>query len=336
MSEVRTGEPVLRRTRMAPPFLLLTAPRLYLPPMTAAILFDFNGVIVDDEPQHCDALIATLAEYGYALDRDTYYREYLGFDDRECFRFSFARMGRPRGRARAARGHRAEARRTTSAPSAQSMRLVPGAAEFVESAALDGFQLAIVSGALRREIELVLDLAGLRPHFAEIVAAEDVSACKPDPQGYNRAREALALAPNRCVVIEDSLPGLAAARAAGLRCAMLATSHGEDACADADLVWRDFTGHDARRAALGPCLSSTSGSTARGSTEVRHGATVVTTAPAVLRIAGPGRAGLPAGPADQRPREAGRRQPGLRRAAHAQGHDRGGRLGAPPGRHASR
>ena len=125
-----------------------------------------------------------------------------------------------------------------------TMRLVPGAGEFVESAALDGFQLAIVSGALRREIELVLELAGLRPHFAEIVAAEDVSACKPDPQGYNRARAALALAPHRCIVIEDSLPGLAAARAAGLRCAMLATSHGEEACGEADTVWRDFTGRD--------------------------------------------------------------------------------------------
>ena len=64
--------------------------------MSAAILFDFNGVIIDDEPQHCEALIATLAEYGYPLDRDTYYREYLGFDDRECFRFTFAR-GRRRG-----------------------------------------------------------------------------------------------------------------------------------------------------------------------------------------------------------------------------------------------
>src|SRR5215213_3624029 len=63
--------------------------------MTAAILFDFNGVIIDDEPQHCEALIATLGEDGYALDRDTYYREYLGFDDRECFRFTFERMGRP-------------------------------------------------------------------------------------------------------------------------------------------------------------------------------------------------------------------------------------------------
>ena len=210
--------------------------------MTAAILFDFNGVIIDDEPQHCDALIATLAEYGHPLDRDTYYAEYLGFDDRECFRFTFRRMGRPDDDGAIAA---AIDRKNTHYERAirDSMRLVPGAGEFIESAAFDGYQLAIVSGALRREIEMVLDLAGLRPHFAEIVAAEDVTACKPDPQGYQRARAALALAPNRCVVVEDSLPGLAAARAAGLRCAMLSTSHGDEVIGDADLIWRDFVGH---------------------------------------------------------------------------------------------
>ncbi len=212
--------------------------------MTSGILFDFNGVIVDDESQHCDALIATLSEYGYTLDRDTYYREYLGFDDRECFRFTFERMGRALDdaslREAIARKH-AEYERTIRA----SMRLVPGVADFIENAALDGFQLAIVSGALRSEIDLVLQLAGLRPHFAEIIAAEDVGACKPDPQGFNRARERLELATKRCVVVEDSIPGLNAARAAGLRCAMLATSHPEDAFSDADLVWHDFVGHDA-------------------------------------------------------------------------------------------
>ena len=209
--------------------------------MASAILFDFNGVIIDDEPQHCDSLIATLAEYGYPLDRETYYRDYLGFDDRECFRFTFGRDGEKVEESRLLEaierknGHYERAIR-------DDMRLVPGAADFVEAAALEGHQLAIVSGALRREIALVLKLAGLEPHFAEIVAAEDVTACKPDPQGFNRAREALGLAAARCVVIEDSLPGLAAARAAGLRCAMLSTSYDEDSLAGGDLVWRDFVG----------------------------------------------------------------------------------------------
>jgi beta-phosphoglucomutase len=211
--------------------------------MTSGILFDFNGVIVDDESQHCDSLIETLSQYGYTLDRDTYYREYLGFDDRECFRFSFGRMGRPADDATLleaiARKH-VEYDRSIRA----AMRLVPGVADFIENAALDGFQLAIVSGALRSEIDLVLQLSGLRAHFAEIVAAEDVGACKPDPQGFNRAREKLELPSKRCVVVEDSIPGLNAARAAGLRCAVLATSHPEDILSDADLVWRDFVGHD--------------------------------------------------------------------------------------------
>jgi beta-phosphoglucomutase len=211
--------------------------------MTAAILFDFNGVIIDDEAQHCDALIVTLAEYGFTLDRNTYYREYMGFDDRECFRFTFEQIGHPQNetavREAVARKHEVYERAIQG-----EMRLVPGAAEFVENAALEGFQLAIVSGALRREIELILDLADLRAHFAEIVAAEDVNVCKPDPAGYLRAREMLALPPERCVVVEDSIPGLKAARAAGLRCAMLSTSIAEEACGDADLVWRDFLGHN--------------------------------------------------------------------------------------------
>ncbi len=206
-----------------------------------AILFDFNGVIVNDEPQHCDSLIATLAEYGIELDREIYYREYLGFDDRECFRFTFERLGRPSDddaltdaiERKAAYYERAIRR---------SMQLVPGAVEFVRAAADEGLTLAVVSGALRREIELVLGVAGIREHFAHVTAAEDVSACKPDPQGYLRARAALGAEPGGCVVIEDSLPGLAAARAAGLPCAMLATSHPRAELTGADVVWDDLTG----------------------------------------------------------------------------------------------
>jgi HAD superfamily hydrolase (TIGR01509 family) len=211
--------------------------------MACGILFDFNGVIIDDEPQHCEALIATLDHYGYRLDRETYYRDYLGFDDRECFRFTFEREGRAADERLLAEA--IELKNTHYERAVRnSMQLVPGASDFIEAAALDGLRLGIVSGALRREIDLVLEFAGLRAHFDTIVAAEDVAACKPDPQGYLRGSELLEVAPARCVVVEDSLPGLAAARAAGIRCAMLTTSHDEGACAGADFVWRDFLGHE--------------------------------------------------------------------------------------------
>lgn len=211
--------------------------------MTSAFLFDFNGVIVDDEPQHCESLITTLAEYGFPLDRATYYRDYLGFDDRECFRFTFARANRPLDDATL---HEAIERKNEHYERAlrASMKLVPGVQDFVRAIADGGdHRLGIVSGALRREIDLVLSLAGLRDHFSEIVAAEDVTACKPDPQGYCKGAAALGVAPDRCIVIEDSLPGLAAARAAGMSCVMLSTSHPAAALGEADLIWQDFIGH---------------------------------------------------------------------------------------------
>jgi beta-phosphoglucomutase len=209
--------------------------------MTKAILFDFNGVLINDEPLHCEALIHTLAEYGIDLDRNTYYRDYLGFDDRECFRYAFTQSNRPADDASIA-----DATERKNATWERLLRagipMVPGAADFVRAAAAAGHRLAIVSGALRREIELVLSREGLAPLFDLIVAAEDVPDCKPDPAGYNQARAALRAAASDCMVIEDSLPGLRAARGAGLRCTMLTTSHPAQALAVADAVWTDFTG----------------------------------------------------------------------------------------------
>jgi HAD superfamily hydrolase (TIGR01509 family) len=210
--------------------------------MAKAILFDFNGVIVNDEPQHCDALIATLATYDYPLDRDTYYRDYLGFDDRECFRFTFERMGRPLTTTLLHEAIERKAEKYEAAIRA-SMELVPGAPEFIQLAAAQGIRMAIVSGALRREIDLVLGEAGLREHFEAVVASEDVDACKPDPQGFRKGLAALGLPVQHCVVIEDSRPGLLAARAAGLRCAMLTTSHPAEELRDGDVVWSDLRGH---------------------------------------------------------------------------------------------
>jgi HAD superfamily hydrolase (TIGR01509 family) len=214
--------------------------------MSQAILFDFNGVIINDEPQHCEALIATLASYGYSLDRPSYYREYLGFDDRECFRFTFERMGRAGDETLIQEAIERKAVRYAEAIRA-SLELVPGSAEFIRAAAEDGYRLAVVSGALRREIELVLGVSNLRRHFDVIVAAEDVTRCKPDPQGYRAARKALGVPPIGCTIIEDSLPGLEAARAAGIPCAMLTTSHPAGQLAAADLVWDDFRGRHPRQ-----------------------------------------------------------------------------------------
>jgi beta-phosphoglucomutase-like phosphatase (HAD superfamily) len=249
--------------------------------MDRAILFDFNGVIVDDEPQHCDALIATLAEYGLPLNRDDYYRDYLGFDDREV-------SGRLRGsQLRADDGvldHAIERKATQDEKAIrQSMTLVPGSTDFIQDASRKGYRLGVVSGALRREIELVLSLAGLRGLFGVVIASEDVNACKPDPQGYERARETLIFA----ATMRDhrGLPsGLGAARRAGIRCAMVATSI--RLRISAHPVWQDLRDHTVTSALVR--MSAPRVPDRARLDRLRQGAVVVRTEPAAFNVTGMG------------------------------------------------
>lgn len=213
--------------------------------MNQALLFDFNGVLVDDEEQHYEALQTVLREAGITLSRERYWAEFLGFDDRMCFQEAFRRSERSLDGATLERLV-ADKSRVYDAATASSLTLVPGATEFVNAAA-ERFRLGLVSGALRSEIERALERTELRSRFEVLVSANDVTACKPDPAGYRAAHAALqgagAVPANRCIVIEDSLPGMLAARRAGMPCVMLTTSHPPSALREADLVWDSFVGH---------------------------------------------------------------------------------------------
>src|SRR4029077_3307931 len=107
--------------------------------------------------------------------------------------------------------------------------LFPGVPGFVRDAAAR-VPLAIASGALGREIELILAQSGLGECFALIVSAEDVRAGKPSPEGFlppleGLRRHRLNLAAAECLVIEDSQPGVEGARRAGMRCLAVTNSH---------------------------------------------------------------------------------------------------------------
>ena len=103
---------------------------------------------------------------------------------------------------------------------ATGLRFFPSAAEAIALLAQDR-PVAICSGALRAEIEYALNRLNIRKHIQSITSAEDTTRCKPDPQGYTLALERLQadhpdLVPSECLVIEDSLAGVQAARSAGM------------------------------------------------------------------------------------------------------------------------
>jgi len=217
--------------------------------VTEAVLFDFNGVLVDDEAQHCDALQKVLADEGIALSREDYYAHYLGLDDRTGFVEAYRRNQRTLT-TELLKILVSKKSHVYLKLVATSLRMVPGATEFVHDAA-KRYRLGIVSGALRREIDHVLSQTGFADRFEVIVAADDVSMSKPNPASYLAAHKLFSrttpVATGGCVVIEDSLPGLAAARAAGMPCVMLATSHPARTLEGrgAARVWDSFLGHSA-------------------------------------------------------------------------------------------
>jgi beta-phosphoglucomutase-like phosphatase (HAD superfamily) len=226
--------------------------------VTEAVLFDFNGVLVDDEAQHCEALQVVLRDERITLSREAYYADYLGLDDRAGFVQAFRRANRTLTTQILDRLVATKSRVYLTLI-AKSLRLVAGVAEFVRESARR-YRLGIVSGALRREIDIALRKSGLAvvkgdgeqgDRFEVIIAADDVLQCKPDPAAYLAALAAFnkkrPIAASACVAIEDSLPGLEAARAAGMPCVMLTTNHPASTLGGrgAALVWDSFSGHTA-------------------------------------------------------------------------------------------
>ncbi len=217
----------------------------YDEPVLRALLFDFNGVLVDDEPLHLEMFQRVLAEEGVTLDRDDYYSRYLGFDDRGCFAAVLAAAGEPATIPRLMRLIARKASYYQERIREQGYPFFSGALDFVRGAAGAGRMLGVVSGALREEVKGALRQEGVLDLFKTLVTAEDVAEGKPDPEGYRRALLALntlpplperLVHPHEVLAIEDSPAGLEAAAGAGLLTLGLAQTYPADRLAQADAV----------------------------------------------------------------------------------------------------
>ena len=189
-----------------------------MPERPQAIAFDFNGTLSDDEPILYAVYQELFTELGRPIDHEQYLSELAGYSDEEMFTRWLGRSDPAlveervaRYRARVADGS------TVDEETRAAVRL---AAARVPT--------ALVSLALRSEIDPVLDATGLRPSLHVIVSLEDVERAKPDPEAYLRAAELLGVPPAAMVVVEDTPAGVAAARAAGARVVGLTRTVGQE------------------------------------------------------------------------------------------------------------
>jgi beta-phosphoglucomutase len=211
-----------------------------------ALVFDFDGVIVNSEPVHLRAFQAVLAAESIALSAREYYLRYVGLSDKDAFE----EIARSSGASWTAErldalvlAKTAEVQRVL----AENSPLFPDAAARIRALAVE-WPLAVASGALREEIEQVLDRAGLAGCFAAIVAAGETPRGKPAPDPYALAVERLSaaigtrLVPSRVAAVEDTLQGLVSAHAAGLRTIAVTTTYPASALASADYVTTGISG----------------------------------------------------------------------------------------------
>lgn len=213
--------------------------------MLRAVLFDFNGVLVDDEPIHLEMFQRVLGDEGISLTAEDYYARYLGLDDRACFSAVLAAAGQEATVPRMMRLIARKAAYYQERIRERGYPFFPGAVELVRELAQAGRMLGVVSGALLEEVEGGLRQAGLRDRFKVLVTAEDVSESKPDPEGYLRALEILnsvpplperLIHPHEVLAVEDSPAGLAAAKDVGLVTLGVAQTYPAERLRAADVV----------------------------------------------------------------------------------------------------
>ncbi|MCK4626419.1 MAG: HAD family phosphatase [Phycisphaerae bacterium] len=221
-----------------------------------AMIFDFDGVVVDSEPIHLACFSEVLARYDIELTGEDYYGKYLGFDDHDCF-----------GAVLSDNGHQADERKIAEMTAektllvqkafAESIRPLPGAIELMRAARQAGAALAICSGALREEILLAGKTVGAIELIEVVVSAEDVQAGKPDPEGYALALKLLnevkkvglrsatsqptRISPSDVWVVEDSPAGVQAGKDAGMNVLAVTNSYDRTALAAADHIVDSLT-----------------------------------------------------------------------------------------------
>jgi len=207
-----------------------------------AVVFDFDGVIVDTEPLHFAAFREILEPLGIRFAWEEYVGTYMGFDDRDAFREAFRRHGRALSEGSLPDLIDGKSRRFQGLLRGE-LTAYPGAVALIESLHASGTPLAICSGALRADIDPILDRLRIAHCFLHVVAADDVRRGKPDPEGYvlafrrlSLSRSAALTGPGRCLAVEDTPAGIEAARRTGLSVLAVTNSYPAEALSDADAV----------------------------------------------------------------------------------------------------
>ncbi|QMT59499.1 HAD family phosphatase [Legionella sp. PC997] len=208
--------------------------------MYDAIIFDFDGVILDSEPLHYETCCEVLKPLGISISYSEYVENYLGLADKELFPKLLHNVGIHRSNEEIKRLIQKKTELYIQIINTRdSLPLIVDFEQFIFKVASKVNKIAICSGSSRSEIAAVLSRVRqgkLQTYFDSIVTTEDVQSGKPSPEGYLLAARRLNVLPGRCLVIEDTLHGIKAAKAAGMQVIGLTTTYDRNHFLIADQV----------------------------------------------------------------------------------------------------
>jgi len=198
--------------------------------MFRAVIFDFDGVITDSEVLHLREFNQSLVTYGVEISTKDYYTNYLGFSDFDCYK-TLVDNGLLKIDELQIDGIIQEKSKIFEVLTKTEGRTIEGVHEFLQMLEKNKIPMAICSGSLLVEIEIMLEESRLRHFFAEIVSAEQVKKGKPHPEGFILALQKLnknctpPITVGECIIIEDSQWGLQAGKAAGMHTIAVTNSY---------------------------------------------------------------------------------------------------------------
>lgn len=209
--------------------------------MLEAVIFDFDGVIADSEMLHLSAFNSVIAPFGMEISKADYFKNYLGLSDFDLFKL-LANEGLLN--IDTAQIDELAVQKNLIFEELAQMRapIIAGVSDVLDMLSESNIPMAICSGALLGEIELILERSGLSHFFEVIVSAEQVKKGKPHPEGFELTLKRLnhgranPITADKCVVIEDSHWGLEAAAAAGMHTVAITNSYQAEQLSMADIV----------------------------------------------------------------------------------------------------
>ena len=203
--------------------------------MIKAIIFDMNGVIIDDEHIHEMAFKSTLAKHGIELDHRTYLEFFAGKTDK----FGYENIAEKFDKKLPIDNLLKEKKKIYLEFFPENKKYYPGVIKLINILSND-FVLALTSSSTREEVNLVINKFGINDKFKITISAEDINKGKPNPEPYTITAKKIGLKPEECAVIEDSKSGVISAKAAGCYCIGITTTHSEEDLAEADIIVNDF------------------------------------------------------------------------------------------------